>query len=149
MTFPSSSTSLAQAWISVQSTAKRIKTAAQDLRDSSAAGSISSRTVINFATSLADVTDQFAATRLLTGIAQYARDQIGDQGIDVVAEFTAMETAAIETRDWITANFPQDGSGYLLMVQFDVNGRQSIRTLAAAQTAGLRTELDALIATIS
>jgi len=58
-----------------------------------------------------------------------------------------MKTTAEATRDWIIANFPNTG-GLLLERSFDVNGRMVLATLTTAQTAGLRTELNLLIATI-
>ena len=151
MAFPSSTTkdSLASAWASIQSRASQVKIHAQEISNASAAGPISGKTVVDFSTLLADATVTLDKAAAIPGMAQYARDQIGDQTLDVVAEFTAMRAQMIATRDWIVANFPKDGSGYLLLISFTADGRYVFRTLTTIQTVGLRTQLDALIATIA
>lgn len=151
MAFPSSTTkdSLASVWSGVQARASQVRIHAQELRNASAAGPVSGKNVVDFATLLADAVVMLDRAAAVPGIAQYARDQIGDQVLDVVAEFTAMRAVIIATRDWIMANFPKDGSGYLLLMSFTADGRYTFRTLTTAQTAGLRTQLDALIATIA
>lgn len=151
MAFPSSGgtrKSLARAYLSAINQAAGVKTQAQELKNDSVAGSISAKRVVDFATYLADAEDLFDQVSAVPGIGQYARDQINDQTLDVATEFEDMINEIVATRDWITTNFPQDGSGYLLMLQFDLNGRYTIRMLSTAATAGLRTQLDLLIATI-
>jgi hypothetical protein len=102
---------------------------------------------MEYPTALVDAIDDWNAASALPGIGQYARDQIDDQLINLGAEFTTMVTTAGGVRDWIVANFPNN-VGFLLERSFDVNGRMVLGTLSSAQTAGLRTELDLLIAAI-
>jgi hypothetical protein len=68
--------------------------------------------------------------------------------LDVVAEFTAMESAVEDCRDWIVANLPTDADGYLVIRTLNADGTLTDRMFAPAQTAGLRTEIDAVLATI-
>ena len=152
MAFPSSTgahqQNLSQAWDRARADAASMRFNAVSVRDRGQAGTLLAYEVIQLAQTLADALDQFANSAALPGIAQYAQEQIGDQEIDIIAEFVAMRDAAIATRNWITTNFPQDGSGYLLFYKFDVNGRILNRTLTTGQVAALIPVLDALIATV-
>lgn len=82
------------------------------------------------------------------GIGQYAKEQKDDAGLDVVTEFQALITAITGTIDWITANFPQDGSGYLRERQFGGSGPVD-RQFTPADTTALRTNLDNIINAIN
>ncbi len=149
MAFPSSTKSLNAIWLGSQSTAARIRVEAQETRDTSAAGNISTKVILDFATGLADAIQDLAVAAATPGIVQYARDQLANPTLDVVVEYTAMRAQMIATRDWIGTNFPADVNGYLLFIQFTAERRFTYRQFTSAQTAGLRTQLDALIATIA
>jgi hypothetical protein len=151
MAFPSSSGSkaddLANAWGGVRSNAAHIKVYSQDLRSASAAGPIQAATIVLYADQLASAKAAFDRYTAVPGLAAYAREQVNDPALDIVAEYQTMAAQLVAVRDWIIANFPKDASGYLLYHQFDAAGKIVQRTLSSAQTAGLRTQLDALIAT--
>lgn len=148
MAFPSLADPLARALINVQNTARQLKTYAQSLKDTSAAGPISANSIVDFYLALVAAKTVFTATAAVPGIAQYAKDQFGNQSLDVAAEFTAMSNAVNSCGTWINNNLPKDGSGYLLKDKLTVSG-VDVRTFSAATTAGLRTQLDSLIATIN
>lgn len=80
-------------------------------------------------------------------LAAYARTAEGDPAYDVAAEFTAMRAAVIIARDWMIANLPQSG-GYLAERTINADGTITQRTVTPAQTAGLRTVLQAVADTI-
>ena len=149
MAFPSGKTkdTLSKAFNATQNVARNLKQDAIDIRDISLAGDISRKLIMEFPTKIADALDIWTAASAKTGIAQYAKDQLEDQTLTIGADFVAMVAAATSARDWIIANFPNTG-GLLLERSFDANGRMVLATLSTAITAGLRTELDALIATI-
>lgn len=149
MAFPSSTQSLDAVWMGSQSTAARIRTQAQETRNTSAAGNISTKVILDFATGLADAIQDLDTAAATPGIAQYARDQLANPALDIAAEFTAMRAQMVATRDWIGTNFPADVNSYLLFIQFTAERRFTYRQFTSAQTAGLRTQLDALIATIA
>jgi hypothetical protein len=90
---------------------------------------------------------KFAASASVTGLGQYAKDQFGNQALDIVAEFNAMTSAVDACGTWINSNVPKDGSGYLLKDKLTVSG-VDVRTFTSAATAGLRTQIDSLLATI-
>jgi hypothetical protein len=154
MAFPSSSgtkqENLASAWSIARNAAGGIKQRAESLKTSSAAGPIPAASVLDLLTYLADQKLVLSRVAGLTGIAAYAQEQVGDPALNVATEYSNMIAAVDAVRDWVLANFPKDGSGYLLVTQFagDNSGRTVSRQFSSAETAGLRTVLDALIATI-
>jgi len=154
MSFPSSTgtvqDNLAQAWHLARSVASALKQRANALRTAAAAGTVGSSAILDFATYLAEAKLMFNKAAALPGIAAYARAQIDDPTLDIVAEFQAMVAKLDDTTAWVTANFPKDGSGFLLARQFQAGntGRTTDRQFSIAQTATLRLALDALIAAI-
>lgn len=90
------------------------------------------------------------AARSTPNIAAYAQTQLGSPGLDVAAEFTSMLNTATALRDWIFANFPKDvASGAWLIYSYDSAGVQTSLTFSSAELAQFRTNVDALLATIS
>jgi hypothetical protein len=127
MAFPSSSGTvkgnLSGAWDMARDIAGHIKMRAVNLRSASVAGAITSDTMLVYIANLAEWRTSLIAISQLPGM--------------VVS--------------WVVTNFPKDGSGFLLAKTFnaDNSGRTVDRTFSAAQTAGLRTVLDTLIAAIN
>jgi hypothetical protein len=152
MAFPSAggtkADSLADAWERVRAVAASVKQSATNLNALSAAGPISGVSIIRFCGDLAGARDTFTRLAAVQGLAAYAQEQVANPALNIANEFTAMQTAIDNTRAWIVANFPKDGSGYLLSVTLDANGRTVERTFDTATLAGFRTQLAALIATI-
>lgn len=150
MAFPSdggSTRSLADLWRQVRGYAGAVKSRAQALRNQAAAGPVSAMQMLDLTTVLADAKVQFQSAAAVSGLAEYAQQQVGNPALDVVAEFNAMMAQIDATILWIRTNLPNDGT-YLLALTLGTDGRYSWRTFAPAATAGLRTQLDALIATI-
>lgn len=148
MAFPTAITP-DEAWPQLKRVFAQIKSSAQQLRNASASGPVGANNVITYVGDLADMLDQIAALSAVAGMAAYAQAQTTNGSLNIVTEYNAARTAAIGTRDWIIANFPKDGSGNLAEKKFDANGRVTLNTFSTAVLAGLRTQLDALIATIS
>lgn len=82
------------------------------------------------------------------GMGDFAQAALVESERDIVADFTAMVTAALAARDWIVAAFPKDGDGYLLRETFDASGARVERQFTPQQLGGLVTVMDALAATI-
>lgn len=139
---------LERAWEGVRNAAGAIKSAAQAVRTRSAAGPIEAREVVTLADQLANANDRLARYTVVPGLLAYVREQINDPTIDIVAEYNAMLAQINAVRTWVINNFPKDASNYLLYHTFGADGRIVQRTLTSAQTAGLRTQLDALLATL-
>ena len=134
------------AYTTAKSTAAQAKQLAQQSRDAMAAGTVSGNVIRQLLDRLLIAKTTFQSVAAVPGIAAYAQAQEGDGAYDVAAEFTAMTDAIDDVGAWILANVPTSG-GYVQMEQWSASG-VSVRQFTTAQTAGLRTQLDALIATI-
>lgn len=152
MAFPSTTgtkpDTLANAWEGARGVAAQVKSRAAGLKAQSLAGDVGSSAILDFVTGLADAKVLLTRYAAAPGLAAYAQAQVNDNALDVAASFTAMSTQIDACGAWVIANFPKDGSGYLLAKQFNGGGRTVDRQFNTASLAGFRTQLDALIATI-
>ena len=96
---------------------------------------------------LVETADRFLSAP--SGLAAYAQEQEADPTYDVVAEFLAMRTAVVAARDWLATNLPKDGSNRLLERILNADGSITNITVSSAQTAQLRTLLQAVEDTIA
>jgi len=119
---------------------------ALSVRKLMAAGSVRSSIILDLEPSLRQFRAEFDEIRVLPGIGPYAQGQLGNGTLNVAAEFNAMITAIDNTIAWIRANFPI-GNGFLQAQIWSSSGRTD-RMFSSAETAGLRAQLDALIATV-
>src|SRR5437879_137303 len=124
----------AETWVRARILARRVKDTAQSVRDLSAAGTLAASSVLSFATLLADMKVEFNNAAAVQGIGAYAQSQINDPSFNVATSFSGMLSAMDSVTAWIIANFPKDGSGFLLGATFnaDNSGRQIDRTFSAA-----------------
>lgn len=90
----------------------------------------------------------FNSVASIPGIGAYAQAQFDDPGYDVVAEFTAMVNALQACIDWIVNNFPADAQGFIQAYKLNADGSRTASTFSSAQTAGLASALNTLIAQI-
>ena len=148
MAFPSAVDSLSRALTDVQNTARSLKSYALSVKAATLAGPVSANLIIELFLRLVEAKAKFAATAAVPGIGQYAKDQFGNQGLNIATEFTAMTGAVDSIGSWIMTNMPKDGDGYLLKDKLTASG-VDVRTFSTAATAGLRTQLDSLLATIN
>lgn len=141
--------SLRDALSDVDRSAKRVKAFCQARRAEMAAGNVVSTTIFEVFIQLRQERAIMAAAAATPGIGPYAQAEKNNPTLDVVAEFTAMTGAIDGCIAWINTNFPkQGGSGYLLAQTLGPEGPVD-RQFTPAETAGLRTQLDAVIAAIA
>jgi hypothetical protein len=148
MAFPASNGVLASAVILACDKAVQMKGYAQMLRNRLAAGNVGSREIIDADSTLRHYRGVFAQIAAMPGIAAEAQAQLGTPTLDVAAEFNAMNAAIDNVTTWLRANFPVDGSGFLLAYSWGATGTTD-RQFTPAQTAGLQSALAALIATVA
>lgn len=148
MAFPTAFT-VQEALGKIQATARRAKGAVQQLNNQSAAGNTPVRAYVDMINSVHTWITAWDSVSGTAGLAQYARDQYDNQGLDIVAEFTNMRAAAIGLRDWIFTNVPKDGDNIPLLQTLSADGTLSDRTLTPAQTTGFRTEAQAFLNTVN
>lgn len=111
-----------------------------------AATSVNSSTVLGIYSRLKRDYDTLGALAATDGIAAYAKQVKNNLTLDVVAEFTAMRSAIASAVAWVDSNFPASG-GFIQSHQIS-NGKITERSFSSAQTAGFRTVLKAVIATV-
>lgn len=148
MAFPTLNTkkAIAQTFAEIQTTAAQIKAAAQNIRHQAAAGPIDGVRVVRLCETLVRQRAILAAKAQTPGLAEYAAAEM--EVADIASEFTAMLAQIDATIAWVTGAMPQTG-GYLDLETLNQDGTVTLRMFSTAQTGGLRTALDALIATIA
>jgi hypothetical protein len=152
MSFPSSSSlTLEDALKSLRDKALSVKTTSTNIRAQSLAGGTPYSSILNYMTALRGYKAQMASLYNITGLSAYAQEQLGNgfSSINVVTEYNTMIATLDSTVQWIAANLNKDGSNYALAVQIAADGVLTERTYGSGALAGLRTQIDALLATIS
>lgn len=129
-----------------QSTAGSIKRIAQNNRDRMASSHITAGGILSLLDNLRGAHAQLTEVAAMPGIADYAQEQL--EVSDVAGDFSAMLSAIEGASAWIIDNFPRADDGALKMEDMDSEGQRTERTFSSAQTSGLRTALDAVIASI-
>lgn len=128
--------------------ASAVKQYATQSRDRMAAGNVPSTLIFDLFIRLKNDRAALASAATVPGIANYAQAQKGDTQFDVAAEFNNLLATIDGVTAWISANFPKDSNGYLLAQTWGAEGPVD-RQFSSATTAGLRSVLDTLIATIN
>lgn len=91
---------------------------------------------------------QLSSLASTPGLAEYAAAQEGDPQYDVVAEFTALQAAIANVLTWMQSNVPVNVTA-VSPVGWPTSESLIATTFTPEQTAGLRTQLAAVIAAIS
>lgn len=150
MAWPTSATSRADALAQVDRTAADIKAKRASLRVAAAAGPITAYAITNdLLPRLRAAKVVFASAAAVPGIAAYVAAERGVTEQQVGNDFAAMTAALNGTLSWIEDNMPKS-EGFLLIEQITTNDSGVItpRTFDSAATAGLRTQLQAIEASI-
>lgn len=90
---------------------------------------------------------QFTTLAATPGLADYAKTQENDATYDVVAEFTAMQSAITTAMAWMENNVPLNVTVKPITSWDDT--QMISTTFTPAQTSGLRTVLNAVVSTIA
>lgn len=145
-TFPQT---LEVAWASARNVAAQIQNTAINLNTQISAGPVSSQTIINACSYLANLNTQLTAVAAVPGIAAYAQAQVNNAALNVASAFTAMQNALVVVTNWIVANFPVDTGNFLQAMTFNASGVVQWSNFTSVQLAPLATLLTALSATIA
>lgn len=125
-----------------------LKRFVQQLRAASATGNILAQDILGCYTFLKRERAFLVTRAAVSGLSAYAQAQKNQPGLDVVAEFNTVIATLDAVTGWMASNFPQDGNGFLLSHSFGPDGLVD-RQFTPAQTAGLRTQLDTVLAAIA
>lgn len=134
--------------------AVRAKALAVQVRNALATADTSALTILNLLQQARVLIDRWGVLSATPGLAAYAADQENDSAYDVAAEFAAMRGGLVAVRDRIINDLPKAtapaGVAGNLAIQSLTAGGDLVATLfTPAQTASLRADLDAFIATIA
>lgn len=149
MAFPATSAStIGEALSVLRQSAARLKNGSARFKEVALGQNVSSNQLISFMVDFQSTLVQWQTLAATPGLAQHAKDQLANAGLDLVGEYTAMRAAAQAIIDWVQNNFPKDGNGYLLKDKFDPSGGLMVRHFSPAQLAPLVTLMDNFIATV-
>lgn len=146
MAYPTNA--LAQVLEDVDRRAMSVKEYATRYRTQMAAGDVLATVIVDLFIRLKSDKAAFVTAASTSGLGVYAQAQKNDQNLNIGNEFTAMNAAIDGVTTWIETNFPKDANGYLLRETWSASGPVD-RAFSSANTAGLRTVLATLIATIA
>jgi|SRR5882724_328523 len=149
MTLPSSTTPyLGQALIQVLGQAAGIKQQATDALVT-LTGPVDTVWVFNAADIMRNTILNFNRFKNVTGLDAYATQQVPGYSGSMVTDITSTIAAIQSCLDWIVANFPKDSTNQFILAEtLNADGTRTPRSFTSAQTAGLQTRLQALIATV-
>ena len=91
----------------------------------------------------------FNTVKSVRGIGDYAKDAEGDANYDIAVEFTAMQAAIAKAKGWMESKIPLSNRTLIPVADWGDNNTLVSDVFTAGQTDGLRTELTAVVATIS
>jgi hypothetical protein len=87
-----------------------------------------------------------------TGVGDYMRRIYGDDTIDITTRLNAVQTAVETAGTNIRALMPKDGNGWVLAYQLNADAADTVpfifRVITPAQSAGVKANLDSIVAAI-
>lgn len=151
MALPSSTSPwVGQALIQVISQAAGTRAQAASALAELQAGPVSTTWVFNAIDTMVGAIDRFNRFKNVSGLDAYATEQIPGYAGTLTADITATVNAIQQCVDWCVATFPKDSTNtWLLAFSMAADGTRAPRTFSTAQTAGLQTRLQTVIATVS
>jgi len=139
--------SLSYALNQVQNYAAQAKDRATSAVALMTAGSVDTIFIFSLLDALNGLITNLNAVKNTAGLDAYATAQVPGYAGTMSSDITATINAAQACIDWVVANFPAS-AGFLLGQSLNVNGTRTQRNFTTAQTAGLQTALNNLLATI-
>ena len=149
MAFRASTATQAQGLFTAMQQAQFIKQQAQSYSALLAAGPVNVSQIFQALDNIRSPLVIFNQVAAIPGIAAYAQAQFNDPAYNVASEFTAMVNAVQAVIDWVVTNFPKDAQGFIQAYKLNADGSRLQTTFTTAQTAGLKTALDAVVAAIN
>jgi hypothetical protein len=141
--------SLAYALNTVQNYAGQAKDRATSAIAAMAAASVDTTFVFSLLDQLSGLIANLNAVKNTVGLNSYATTNVPGYAGTMTTDITTTVTAAQDCIAWVVANFPKDNTAvWLLGFQLNADGTRVPRSFSPAQTAGFRTALQNLLATI-
>jgi hypothetical protein len=147
MALPSSTSSMGTALAQVQNIAASVKSQAGNVLVSLQTGPVNTIFIFQMLDQLNGLITSLNALSATTGLNAYATAQLPGYVGTMTTDITATVNAAQASINWVVTNFPA-ASGFLQAFSLNANGTRTPASFTSAQTAGLQTLIQALIATI-
>jgi len=150
MALPNSTTPfLNQALNQILGRAAGIKADATNALAALQGGPVTTSFVFNMIDQMNDAISTLNRFKNTTGLNTYATAQVPNYAGTMTTDINAVISAAQACIDWVVSNFPKDNTNtWLLAYQLAADGTRSQRSFSTAQTSGLQTLMQSLIATI-
>ena len=148
MALPASTASLADVLTNIKGMAQNIKSAGQNDLAVMQAGSIDANFVFKLLDNLNSVIVLLNGWAATTGINAYATANLPGYAGTLTTDITTVVNAAQACINWTVTNFPKDSGGFIQALTLNADGSRTPASFTSAQTAGLQTTLQALIATV-
>ncbi|HEY2810552.1 MAG TPA: hypothetical protein VGJ00_04085 [Rhabdochlamydiaceae bacterium] len=98
---------------------------------------------------LSGVITNLNAYKNVVGLNTYATANIPGYAGTLTSDITSVVNASQACIDWIISNFPKDTGGFIQAEKLNSDGTRIMSVFTPAQTVGLQTVLNALVASIS
>jgi hypothetical protein len=147
MAFPASQQTKAEALEQVSRIASSLKKSMQSYL-TSINGTVDSALVLAIYTECSRARSGWATYLGTQGLAEYAKDQYADAGLDIVVEYQSMLSATTAILSWIAINIPKDGSGFAAIKRYNDDGTIDPRTFNNTALSPLVSLINNLINTI-
>lgn len=108
-----------------------------------AAGPIDSEAIVALYRALNAAKERIGEYVLLPGFVQYVKDTEANQAYDIAVEVASLQALISSALLWVETQFPKS-AGWLLFLRI-VDGVIEPRSFNSISTAGLRTELQAVV----
>lgn len=144
MTYPATQPTLHEAFQQAHGLVREIRKRAINNRDALAAGNQAGEFILRILLRARQDIATLQSVSAIPGIGAYAQSQMVDETLNIGTEFSAVLAALGNVESWLETNLPRD-NGHLLLINADGTDVE----FTPAQTAGLRTQLQALIDTMS
>lgn len=128
----------------IKAQAVQLQRLAQNRRDRFAAGDVGADVILALLDNLLSQQTMLDNLSTAPGLVEYAKDQENDQNYDVVVEYAALTQAISGVISEITTTFPS-----ATFLTLNPDGTRTFQTHTPAQTAPLRTALDAVSSAIT
>lgn len=151
MPIPSASTpSLTQAFGVLMSQTAQIKDGAANTITVLAAGPVNTGQVFNILDQLRGVLGSLNQYKNMAGLNAYMAAEVPGYAGTATDDIAALITAIQGAIDWVVTNFPKDSTNqWILAYGLAADGSRTQRNFSAAQTAGLRVQLQNIVNAIT
>lgn len=149
MPIPASTIAIHNAWQQAASSCLQITNICRGAITTLQSGNVSTDWVFNLLDQLNGSIANLNTMKAVAGIDAYASSQWPTYTGSFSADITTTQNAITTCINWVSSNFPKDAGGFLEGYTLNADGSRTPRQFTPAQTTGLVTQLQSVLAMIS